>query len=179
VSDQGYGGDPGSQDPPFVVPNLDPTQIPGQSNSTWSHPNGAAPNFLGDAKVDTASLLAFGQWVANELHEPLSTVQTQLGTVQVEPGSFYWADYIRSYINGTSNSSGLKAQFVTILEQLLDGLDGITSGVNTLTQKYTTTEELNKASATDLANDFSSASTYFQQLGSSGPSSSSGSGGGH
>jgi hypothetical protein len=157
---------------------LNPNAIPGQPGNTYADPTGPNPALGGPVSVDTASLAAFGQYVANELHEPLSQLIPQLQSVQVEPGAFYYADYIRTHVNGTSPSTGLANQFVQVITHLLDGLIGIQQGVTTLGQKYKSVEDLNQAAASDLATDFGTASSYFNLLtgDSQGPPSSGGSG---
>jgi len=159
----------------YNATNLNVNAIPGQNQNTWADPNSGAPNFNGNVTVDTASLSAFGSWVANELTHPLQQLKPKLQGVQVEPGSFYWADYIRSYVNGTSPTTGLKNQFLTVVEDLLDGLAGISHGVNQLVQQYSNTEDLNNAQASqlssDMSNSFGTASTAFNTLGSAGQTS--------
>jgi hypothetical protein len=153
----------------YVAPNLNVQSIPNQNANTFSNPNGAAPNFNGNVTVDTASLAAFGQWVADELTQPLQQLKPALQSVAVEPGSFYWADYIRSYVNGTGATSGLKNQFITVVEDILDGLTGISKGVDELVQLYATTEDLNSAQAanleSDLSNAFGNALSAFNHVG--------------
>jgi hypothetical protein len=156
----------------FNAPNVNVNSIPNVNTNTFAPPNTAEPNLNGNTTVDTASLAAFGSWVSNDLPGPLQDLKPKLEAVQVEPGSFYWADYIRSYVNGTGPTSGLKNQFVTVIEDLLGGLAGIGSGVQELVKKYGTTEDLNSATAAnlenDMANSFGNASSSFGHLGSDG-----------
>lgn len=170
----------------YTPPNLNPNLIPNQNYNTWTDPSGAAPNFNGKVSVDTASLTAFSQWVSTELGDrssgPLADLIKQLQTVQVEPGSFYWADQIRSTVNGTGSGTGLATTFVKVINDLLDGLADISTGVKQLVQLYANTEDLNNAQATqlesDMANSFSSASGAFNTLGTASQSSGSSSGSG-
>jgi len=174
----GYGG---STNTDYQAPNLNIQSIPNLNTNPFKDPTGAAPNFNGTVTVDTASLAAFGEWVANELTEPLKKLTPQLQSIAVEPGAFYWADYIRSYVNGTGPTSGLKNQFITVVEDLLNGLSGISDGVNQLVKQYANAEALNSAQATKLENDlsssFSTASSSFSALGTAGQSSGSSGGG--
>ena len=149
--------------------NLNPNPIAGNINP-FSDPNSAAPNFNGDVTVDTASLTAFGQWVSGELTDALAALKVPLEGVQVEPGAFYWADYVRAYVNGTSTGTGLAAQFKKVIDDLLDGLAGISSGVTNLVQLYANTEDLNNAQAanleSDMSNSFANAYSSFNTVGS-------------
>ena len=144
--------------------------IPGQNINPYSDPNSPAPNFNGNVTVDTATLTAFGQWVSGEVTDALNALKPQLQGVKVEPGAFYWADYVRSYVNGTTTGTGLAANFVQVLDDLLDGLAGISSGVTQLVQLYANTEDLNSAQAanlqSDLSNSFANAYSYFNTVGS-------------
>jgi hypothetical protein len=150
--------------------NLNTNAIPGQNINPYSNPNGAAPNFNGDVTVDTATLSAFGQWLNGEVADALKALKVPLEGVKVEPGAFYWADYVRAYINGTSPTTGLAHQYKTVIEDLLDGLAGISSGVDKLVQMYANTEDLNSAQAAnleaDMSNSFANAYSYFNTVGS-------------
>jgi hypothetical protein len=149
--------------------NLNTNAIPNQNVNPFSDPNGTAPNFNGNVTVDTASLNAFGQWVSGEVTDALSALKQPLENVNVQPGDFYWADYVRAYVNGTTNGTGLAAQFKTVIDDLLDGLSGISNGITQLVQLYATTEDLNSAQAAnleaDMSNSFSNAYSYFNTVG--------------
>ena len=150
--------------------NLNAANIPGQNINPYSDPNSPAPNFNGNVTVDTATLTAFGQWVSGEVTDALNQLKPQLQGVQVEPGAFYWADYVRAYVNGTSAGTGLAANYIQVIEDLLNGLAGISSGVTQLVQLYANTEDLNSAQAAnleaDLQNSFANAYGYFNTVGS-------------
>lgn len=150
--------------------NLNPNTIPGQNVNPFSDPNSPAPNFNGNVTVDTASLAAFGQWVSGEVTDALTALKVPLEQVKVEPGAFYWADYVRAYVNGTSPTTGLAYQFRTVINDLLDGLAGIHSGITNLVQLYANTEDLNSAQAAnleaDMSNSFANAYSYFNTIGS-------------
>jgi hypothetical protein len=152
----------------FNAPNMDPNAIPNQPSNTFATPNSPAPNFNGKTTVDTASLDAFSSFVTNNLTPPLQALKSQLLSVQVEPGSFYQADYIRSYVNGTGAATGLSYQFTKVAEDLIDGLVGISSGIRQLSKLYSSTEDLNTADASKLENDmstsFANASGAFNAL---------------
>lgn len=166
----------------YNAPSLNVNSIPNQNTNTWSDPSGPAPNFNGNTSVDTASLSAFGDWVSSELTESLQQLKPQLQGVQVEPGSFYWADYIRSYVNGTTPATGLRNQFLTVVEEMLDGLTGFSSGIDQLVQLYANTEDLNQADASklesDMSSSFSNATGYFNHVLSDSQASGGSSGGG-
>lgn len=149
--------------------NLNSANIPGQNINPYSDPTNAAPNFTGNVTVDTASLTAFGQWVSGEVTDALNALTPQLQGVQVEPGAFYWADYVRAYVNGTTTGTGLAANYIQVIEDLLNGLAGISSGVTQLVQLYANTEDLNSAQAAnleaDLQNSFANAYGSFNVVG--------------
>jgi hypothetical protein len=149
--------------------NINMNSIPNQNINPFSDPNSPAPNFNGNVTVDTASLTAFGQWVSGEVTDALNALKVPLEGVQVEPGAFYWADYVRAYVNGTSTGSGLAAQYKMVIDDLLDGLAGISSGVTQLVQLYANTEDLTSAQAAnlqaDMSNSFANAFGYFNTLG--------------
>jgi hypothetical protein len=140
-----------------------------QNVNPFADPNSAAPNFNGNVTVDTASLNAFGQWVKGEVYDTLQQLQTPLTNVNVQPGDFYWADYVRAYVNGTTNGTGLAGQFKEVITHLLDGLSGISDGIDQLVQLYGSTEDLNSAQVAnleaDMSNSFSNAYSYFNTLG--------------
>jgi hypothetical protein len=149
--------------------NVNPNTIPGQNINPYSDPTNPAPNFNGNVTVDTASMSAFGQWVSGEVTEALKALKVPLQAVKVEPGAFYWADYVRAYINGTSPTTGLAYQLRTVIDELLDGLAGISSGVTQLVKLYANTEDLNSAQAanlqSDMSNSFANAYSYFNTVG--------------
>jgi len=150
--------------------NLNTNAIPNQNINPFADPNSPAPNFNGNVTVDTASLNAFNTWLTGEVHDALAALKVPLENVKVEPGAFYWADYIRAYVNGTSPTTGLAYQFRTVIDDLLDGLAGISSGITQLVQLYATTEDLNSAQAANLQSDlsasFANAYSYFNTVGS-------------
>lgn len=150
--------------------NVNANAIPNQNINPFADPNGAAPNFNGDVTVDTASLNAFNTWLSGEVTEALTALKVPLEGVKVEPGAFYWADYVRAYINGTTPTTGLAYQFKTVIDDLLDGLAGISSGIKQLVQMYANTEDLNSAQAanlqSDMSNSFANAYSYFNTVGS-------------
>jgi hypothetical protein len=167
----------------YTAHNLNPNTIPDQNYNNWSDPNSAAPNFNGDITVDTASLTAFSKWITSAFGDansgPLASLIKQLDTVAVAPGSFYYADQIRSTVNGTGTGTGLKNQFIKVLTDLLDGLTDITTGIKQLVLLYANTEDLNSAQATKLqsamSNSFAKASGEFNTLGTASQPSGSGS----
>jgi hypothetical protein len=153
---------------------LNTNAIPGaQKYNTYTDPHGAAPNFNGDINVHTASLAAFGKWISDDLTGALTDLQTKLGTVSVEPGSFALADAIRTAVNGSGTGSsatvGLTNQFSTVIKDLIIGLDNINTGITKLVKMYANTEDLNQATASqvegDMTNSFATATSQFNTLG--------------
>jgi hypothetical protein len=149
--------------------NLNTNAIPNQNINPYSNPNGAGPNLNSSVTVDTATLNAFNQWLSTEVHDALTALQPSLASVNVQPGAFYWADYLRAYVNGTTNGTGLTGQFTTVIKDLLEGLGGISTGITQLVQLYATTEDLTSAQAAnleaDMSNSFANAYSHFNSLG--------------
>ena len=170
----------------FTPHNLNPNTIPDQNFHNYANVSGTAPNFgvVKGVAVDTGSLTAFSNWVTsafgNANSGPLATLIKQLDTVQVEPGSFYYAGQIRTAVNGTGTGTGLKNTFITVLTDLLNGLADIATGLNELVQLYATPEDLNNAQVKKLegamSNSFSKASGEFNTLGTASQPTGSGSG---
>ncbi|MBC3841046.1 hypothetical protein GXW82_14425 [Streptacidiphilus sp. 4-A2] len=100
----------------------------------------------------------------DQLTTPVKQAQTALQAVSVQPGDFYHANEMRINVNGPNADDGLKEQFIKVLGDLSQGLSDLSAGMRTLSAKYTTTEDANSASATDLQNAFQSADGDFTSL---------------
>lgn len=152
--------------------NLNPQAIPGQNLNLYSDPTNAAPNLIGkngNVTVHTASLAAFGKWVSTDLTQALNGLLGQLDSVEVQPGSFNLADDIRTKVNGTGGTTGLASQFHSVIQDLVNGLADISTGVDELVKMYENTEDLNSAQASqvesDMSNSFANATSEFNTLG--------------
>jgi hypothetical protein len=118
--------------------------------------------------VDTDSLTTFASNV-QALIAPVEAARTQIQGTSVQPGAFYHADVMRSAINGSgsgsgSSSPGLAAQYEKVLTDLANGLTDVHTAVTSLANKYTSTEELNSMSASDLQTTMSDAVGDFNSL---------------
>jgi hypothetical protein len=113
--------------------------------------------------VDTPSLDLFASNI-DLLIDPVHKARTALQGISVEPGAFYHANKMRTDVNGPNADDGLKKQFDQVLTDLASGLADLRDGIRTLSAKYTSLEEANKASATDLQNAFDSSTSDFNQL---------------
>jgi len=126
----------------------------------------AVPSGKGDGKgttVDTPSLDLFADNI-DQLVAPVKQAQSALKGVSVAPGDFYHANKMRIDLNGPNADDGLKEQFVKVLGDLSQGLSDLSAGMRQLSQKYTTTEDANSASATDLQSAFQSTEGDFTSL---------------
>jgi len=119
-------------------------------------PTSVMPN----TAVDTASLNSFVTYIGNLL-PAIRDTRTSLASVQVEPGDFYDADQMRGKVNG---STGLASQFHSILGDLDNGLTSMQQGLTTLAAQYTSTEDLNNLSVSQLQTSFGDSSSYFSNI---------------
>jgi hypothetical protein len=171
----------GSSSAPAQTPwtSADAPSAPQQGDPSGGAPT--APAIPGKTSVDTPSLDLFAANL-NELITPLKQAYSDLEDVDVQPGAFYHADQIRNQINGVDGTSGLKSQYQQVLTDLVTGLTDTVAAVQKMSRKYSSVEDLNKASAADVQSDLTTASGDFSQMmsdaASGGASSSGGSGGG-
>jgi hypothetical protein len=118
----------------------------------------------GHTKVDTASLDLFRRNI-EALIQPVKDVLTELReSPSVQPGAFYHADLIRSKINGPNGDAGLRAQFILVLNDLLNALLDLAAAVKKLSDNYKSTEKLNGAKADDVSKIFNKVTTDFNAL---------------
>jgi hypothetical protein len=137
-------------------PGDDTTPGKGQGNPSGSGP--AAPT-----SVDTPSLDNFANYVG-ELIPPLNALTPQLNAVDVQPGAFYHADQIRNAVNGQNGDSGLKNKFQLVIGDLVQGLTDLQGAVQNMSAKYSSTEDLNNSSVTDLQNTFQTVTSDFNSM---------------
>lgn len=102
--------------------------------------------------VDTPSMELFA---ANMmlLHDYALFAHAQLADVNVQPGVFYDANKMRVTINGVNDDDGVKGWYVKVLYDLSLGLADLHDGILTISAKYTSIEDLNKLSTTELQQD--------------------------
>jgi len=134
--------------------------------ATHNNPNGAgpaAPPVPGVTSVNTTALANFSTYIG-ELIPPIKALVQELTGVDVQPGAFYDADQIRTVINGLNDDAGLKSSYTKIIGDLVQGLTDIQTALGQMATKYTTTDELNKATVTDLQNDFQTVQSDFTSM---------------
>jgi hypothetical protein len=162
-------GDPvvaqGAPPPPPISWQNSDDKAPGPSNAdpnASSLPALGVPN--GRTTADTATLDLFAKNI-NAMIPQVQGLTSQLNDVDVQPGAFYHADAIRAQINGLNGDSGLKAAYLKVVGDLAQGLSDINTAVVQMSAKYQTTEDLNKASATDLQTAFQNPTSDFGAIG--------------
>jgi hypothetical protein len=122
----------------------------------------------GRTVVDTPSLDLFASNM-DKLAEPVQKAYSKLLNLKtVAPGAFYDAYQLRSASSGANGDQGIQATYLKILHDLGQGLADIKSGAQTLSKKYTTTEEENKMSADEVSTAMQSAQGDFGKLNSGG-----------
>jgi hypothetical protein len=120
----------------------------------------------GKTSVDTPSLDLFASNV-DAIAEPVKQAYQKLMQLQaVHPGAFYDAYMLRSAASGANGDQGIQSTYLKVLKDLGQGLSDISSGVRTLSKKYTTVEEDNKMTADDLSNAMESAQSDFSSMNS-------------
>lgn len=127
-------------------------------------PSAAGPSGGGNTTVDTPSLNLFATNMKS-LIAPLQAVASTLGNVNVQPGApgFYHADQIRATVGTVSAKTGIASDYHQVLGDLANGLDEVSQTMQNLGAKYTSTEDANKMSATDLQAGLDTATGYFNK----------------
>ncbi|MGW7673279.1 hypothetical protein ACWGJX_40250 [Streptomyces sp. NPDC054775] len=113
--------------------------------------------------MDTPSLDLFAANVS-KLLEPINKAASRLSATSVQPGGFYHANKMRTAVTGLNADDGLKKQYLDVLTALGKGLTDLRGGIVDLSHKYTTFEEANKLSATDLSHYVQSAQGDFDEM---------------
>lgn len=131
--------------------------------------------------VDTPSLQLFADNV-RKLVAPVTSAAQALQEVGVKPGGFYHGNKIRTDVDGANEDGGLKESFLKALSDVTTGLTDLGDRMTELSSKYTTIEDANHMTATDLQNAMADSTADFNLMtkdnggaGSSGASSGSGS----
>jgi hypothetical protein len=156
---------------PFSLSNLGPvptgTLAPGAVPQAPPVPGTQGGS--GQTVVSTPSLDAFAASVG-QLISPVQTALSQLKALApVAPGAFDKAWTIQGQVSGSQTGSGsstpaLQATYETVLTDLINGLTDLQSAVVTMSGKYTTADDLNHATATDLQNDLDAAQGDFGNM---------------
>ncbi|MEU6028856.1 hypothetical protein ABZ825_17880 [Streptomyces tauricus] len=153
VDDHHYAGGTDVLDYPGILSDLNPfvpPPVPGGDGQ-------------GGTSVSTPSLDLFASNI-DLLIQPVRDVATGLDEVAVAPGAFYHANVMRSTVNGPNADGGLKKSYGVALSALVRGLTDLRDGARTLSRKYTTAEEDNSLTATDLADAMRTATADFNTM---------------
>ncbi|MDX2705657.1 hypothetical protein PV350_22760 [Streptomyces sp. PA03-6a] len=124
---------------------------------------GGSGNSGNGTHVDTASLLRFADHI-DSLITYVRSAHAGLEKVQVKPGTFYHANALRDKINGVNGDSGLKARYLMVTTDLVEGLGSMRDGVRTLARKYESADEASRMSADDLEHAMRNADDDFDQF---------------
>jgi hypothetical protein len=81
-------------------------------------------------------------------------------------GGFYHAEQIRTNVTGVNGDAGIKAEYATVLDDLVTGLTDISNGVRGLAKNYQSVEDANGMTSSDLADALASARDDFASLAS-------------
>ncbi|MEW2520815.1 hypothetical protein [Actinacidiphila alni] len=130
---------------------FDPPSVPGGSGGGKG------------TSVDTPSMTLFADNIG-KLVPPTQAASKKLEPISVAPGAFYHADQIRTKVSGLNGDAGLKSQYVKVLADLAQGLGDLRDGVTQLAAKYTSLEDANSMTATDLQTAMQSATGDFTAL---------------
>ncbi|MEW2625027.1 hypothetical protein [Streptomyces sp. NPDC048106] len=117
--------------------------------------------------MNTASMDLFAKNVAALVpHVVEARNRMASGTASVvHPGGFYDAYQLRSQTSGPNGGAGLQGKYYNVLADLAEGLQDVSNGMQKLSKKYSTTEELNRMKTSDLLEALGNASADFQRLG--------------
>jgi len=168
---KGDSNPPPSQNGPSLTSgdtsNLTPPKVPPQNGGS------------GTTVVDTASLDTFADNMSRLL-TPVKDALTQLKAMpQVAAGLFPDAQTMETAVSGipsdssaSSGSSGsgaagadnLQANYIKVLSDLCDGLTDLKQAATTMSGKYTTADDLNNMSVTDLTNALNSSTSDFSKV---------------
>jgi hypothetical protein len=161
----------------------DPGTPRSQSNPVLPAPVPASPAVpsqyggSGATSVNTPSLDVFATNMGQLVDMARNALSQLTGLPPVAPGAFYHAYQIQDKVSGASGSSNdLVANYQGVLTDLANGLTDIQSAAQNMSQKYTTTDDLNNMSVTDLQNDLSVSQGDFTGMMSANGGSGSGSG---
>lgn len=152
--------DPTNVHRPDTPPKPDPGTVP---------PPPAVPKGNGHGKeaVNTASMDAFAKNIATLVPHVLEARSKMAsGTASViHPGAFYDAYQLRSLTSGPNGGAGLQQRYYKVLDDLAEGLQDVSNGMQQLSKKHSSTEDLNRLKTSDLLEALSNATADFQRLG--------------
>jgi hypothetical protein len=153
-----------------------PTLTSGQQSSLKPPPVPQQDDVNGQVVVNTDALDTFASNV-NTLIPPVKDALTTLsGLPKVAAGGFPEAYTISDQVSGGSSSSSsssssggggggdLADSYNKVLNYLADGLTDVVNAANSMSKTYSTTDELNNATAADVTNSLNSATNDFNNL---------------
>jgi hypothetical protein len=122
----------------------------------------------GKTVVNTAALDTFASNI-NQLIGPVKDAYNQLQKLNpLQIGSLHESTGLEMKINsatsGSSGSGGLVDSYSAVLNDLANGLTDIYNAAKTMSKNYTTADDLNGMSVTDLQNAFSKAQGDFSNM---------------
>jgi hypothetical protein len=121
----------------------------------------------GTTVVNTAALETFASNI-NQLIGPVKDAYSQLQNMTpLQIGQLNESTALEGKINSATSSSatsGLVDSYTAVLNDLANGLTDIYNAVKTMSKNYTTADDLNKMTATDLQNAFQQAQGDFSSM---------------
>ncbi|MFB7781056.1 hypothetical protein [Streptomyces bauhiniae] len=117
--------------------------------------------------MSTASMDAFARNISALVpHVVEARKRMAAGSASVvHPGAFYDAYQMRSQTSGPNGGAGLQQRYYNVLDDLAEGLQDVSTGMQNLSKKHSTTEDLNRVQTKDLLDALGNASADFQRLG--------------
>jgi hypothetical protein len=102
-----------------------------------------------EIQVSPDTLRTFAKNI-RQLHPNISTARTELGKVALRAGNFPGGTSFAKLVG--LDPSGRATQYDTTLSNLYTAIEQLASGIETIANNYTSTEELNKHIGEDLGN---------------------------
>lgn len=154
--------------PPLSTP-AGPTLTSGQTANTQPPAVPSQDGGSGTTVVDTPSLDTFAENMGKLMAPVKDAWSTLNGLSPIAAGSFADATNIRTKVSGDSSgasgsSSDLLSSYLSVLDDLHSGLSDLQVAAQQMSQKYTTADDLNGMSATDLQNDLEDTQNLFGNM---------------
>ncbi|MFI5735656.1 hypothetical protein ACIA49_36435 [Kribbella sp. NPDC051587] len=96
-----------------------------------------------------------------ELIKPLKELLTDLGTVELRPGSFFDANALTVRVVGDTAKPGLVGTTVKFINDAISAVTVVADQLESLAGAYTTAEELNAATGKDVTDYIENAKTFI------------------
>jgi hypothetical protein len=149
-----------------------PSQVSGPQSSKPTPPPVPAPNSGPDGQtvVNTVALDTFASNIS-QLIGPVKDAYNKLQQINpLQIGKLYESSALENKINSSGQSAsgggsgGLVDSYIAVLDDLANGLQDIYNTAAAMSLKYTTADELNGMSVTDLQNALNSAQGSFGNM---------------